>query len=264
MSTKVRNQQFLPGSYEIKAKDDGKRTFEGILSTSHIDLGDGWRRDIVHPGAFKRTLDHFRSAKEAHIPLVDTHNYRSFLNTYGHMLDGEEMLTGKTLRYELKNGGVLDVAEMKLNTQWQVIDGPDGERVLDRLRPGSVRKMSMGYETIQGDEAELKEFGPSRNLREVSLNEGSLVTFAMNPNAEVDPATVKAMFDTLRDGTLTPEQEEEIKSWPAAARERFRALLDPPPAAPAPEEGPAHYAHQDSLKLKLLMLGLRRPARALG
>jgi hypothetical protein len=242
-ATKRRARQYMAGDFEIKAKDEARRTFTGTLSTSHIDLGDGRARDIVHPGAFKRFLDHFKGASDrAYVPLIDGHQYRSIFNVYGHMLDGEEKLTGETLQYQRKDGGTLDVGEMLFDTEWQVIDGADGERLLDRLRPGSVRKMSMGYETLQGDEVELKDYGRARNLREVLVTEGSLVVFPMQPNADVNLATVKSLLDALRDGTLTEEMEAELRELAPEAKNRIRALLDAaPPAdsdsADAPADG---------------------------
>lgn len=188
-------KQRLVGSFSIKAKDEGKRTFVGTLATSHLDLGDGRKQDIVWPGAFKRFLGDFRSGSDSYVPLLDSHNPRSILNVFGHMLGGEEVLTGKTLAYPTTKGAALEVPEMFLETEWQVIDGPDGDRILDRLRPGSVRKMSMGYAAAHED-VELKS-GPARILREVRVGEGSLVVFPMNPSADVDTSSVKALLETL-------------------------------------------------------------------
>jgi HK97 family phage prohead protease len=233
----------LVGSFELKSVDESKRTFEGALSTSHIDLGyAGAHRDIVHPGAFKRSLDHFKAAKDPYIPLLDTHNSSSVMHAYGHMLDGEERLTGQTLRYEKSEGGVHEVPEMTLDTQWQVIDGADGERLLDRLRSKAVRKMSMGYEDKRSDYTSLKQYGKTRNLREVALGEGSLVISPMNPTADVNLASVKSLLDAARAGTLTDEQKDEL-----------RALLRDPstPADQPPADTPKGLAPNDPLRLEL-------------
>jgi hypothetical protein len=162
----------------------------------------------------------------------------------------------------LKDGGTLEVPEMLLETEWQVIDGSDGDRLLTRIRPGSVRKMSMGYETVRRDFGELKDGTPFRNLREVALLEGSMVVFAMQNNAEADPSSVKALLDAARVGTLTDEQKDEL-----------RALLDAPPPAP-PEGAPADTSPTDpaqektsmepaaqvALSLRLRLLTLKSPA----
>lgn len=219
------------GNFEMKSQDQSARTFEGALSTSHIDLGGGpfAPRDIVHPGAFKRTIQNFRAAKSPYVPLLDTHSRESVMNVFGHLLDAEEKLTGETLRYEREDGGFHEVPEMMLNTKWQVIDGVDGERLMDRMRPGSVRKMSMGYEDFRSDFTSLKEYGKVRNLREVGIREGSLVVFPMNPTADVNTASVKSLLDAARAGTLSDEEKEELRALlaasPAPADER---LVDTP------------------------------------
>lgn len=263
---KTQTKLFLPGNFEVKAQDQGSRTFEGFLSTSHLDLGDWFARDIVWPGAFKRTLDHFKASSNGYIPLLDSHDPWSIFNVLGHLIDGEEQLTGKTLVYEMEGGRNLEVPEMRLWTKWQVVDGTDGDRVLDRLRPGAVRKMSMGYETIRKDEDRLADGTVVRNLREVALVEGSLVVFPMNPEADVDLTTVK-MALALQSGSLTPEQSRQLK-------DQIRALLeedeDSTPAGdqqqkvedPAPEdpEAPKGLApeEQAALQQRILALQLRR------
>ena len=214
-------------SLEIKAKDDQKRTFRGALSTSHLDLGDGFRQDIVYPGAFTEFLTDFKAQRDPYVPLLDSHDPFSILNVYGHMLDAEEKLTGATLRYETASGGALEVPEMMLDAEWQVIDGVDGDRVLDRLRVGSVRKMSMGYKKIQSEEVELRD-GPARLLRKVWVREGSLVVMPMNPMAEIDIASVKADLAALDRANLTDEDRQQLR----ALASQIGALLRPEPASP--------------------------------
>jgi hypothetical protein len=230
----------LVGSFEIKAKDTQSRTFSGALSTSHLDLGDGFRRDIVWPGAFKAWLDELAAESDPYTPLLDSHNGFSILNVYGHMLDAEEVLTGKTLTYDIaKGGGKLKVPEMLLSANWQVIDGPDGDRVLDRLRPGSVRKMSMGYERLEADEIELVE-GPARNLRKVYVHEGSLVVFAMQPNALIDRGSVKMVQLLEKDPEeLSEDERKDLRRLATRIGSILRPKSGEPPAAPAAAAAPA-------------------------
>lgn len=201
----------MVGDFEVKAIDRKARTFEGDLSTSHLDLGNGWEQDIVWPGAFKNTIDHFRNADDPYIPLLDSHDTWSIFSVFGHALELEENLTGETLSYDLEDGEKLVVPEMNLRTKWSVIDGADGDRVLDRLRPGSVRKMSMGYRPKEWDQQTLATGGTVRNLREVALREGSLVVFGMNPEAEVDLGTVKTFLTKFRKELSDSEREELLR-----------------------------------------------------
>ena len=240
---KTRNEEkmrTLVGDFEVKTVDRKARTFEGDLSTSHLDLGDYWQRDIVWPGAFKRTIDHFRSASDPYIPLLDSHDTYSIFSVFGHATELEERLTGEMLEYELADddpgkadGPTLRVPEMVLRTKWQVIDGEDGDRVFDRLRPGSVRKMSMGYRPIEYDFATLASGETLRNLREVALREGSLVVFGMNPEAEVDLTTVKRLLSSFEAGKeVTDADRVEL----VRVYERLGALLAP---ASDPSSSPA-------------------------
>lgn len=235
----------LFGRLEIKEANAGKRTFAGILSTSHLDEGNWFFKDIVWPGAFKRTLDHFKKSSDPYIPLLDTHDSWSVMNALGTMTDGVEVLTGKTLKYEKDDGLTLDVPEMHLETEWKVIKGPDGERLLERIDSGAVRKMSMGYKSFKEDFVELKTHGRVRNLREVGLKEGSLVIFPMNPNADVLRDTVKSSLATaLRDlDSLDAKDRDEIL-------EEFRALLLKTQPTPARvPESTAGLAHDDPKRL---------------
>lgn len=246
----MERRQFLPVSFTSKAVDDGARRITGNLSTSHLDSGDGWRRDIVWPGAFKRTLDAFRASDRSYVPLIDSHDYYSVLNVFGHLVAAEEQLTGQTLRYPLEDGGELEVPEMALHTEWQIIDGDDGKRLMDRLRPGSVRKMSMGYEPVKWDIDRLASGDNVRNLREVNLREGSLVVWGMNDNAEI--TAVKAM---ARLEALGPEDAETLdRTQLEALHLRLGALLDGPGLAP-------NDPKRAALARRLRYLGARNPGR---
>jgi HK97 family phage prohead protease len=185
------------------------------------------------PGAFKRWIGNFRSAKDSYVPLIDSHDGWSIFNVFGHLDDADERLTGKTLKHELDNGKTLEVKEMFLDTDWQVIDGPDGDRVLDRLRPGSIRKMSMGYEAKNWDNLTLADGGLVRRLKEVAISEGSLVVFPMNPAAEVDLSTVKGFLEDLDGETL----DDNDRATLTALQKEIGALLTNgrATAEPAPE-----------------------------
>ena len=86
---------------EVKEADEGARTFTAALSSSHLDLGgwtpDGFRRDIVMPGGFKRWANHFGKARDPYVPLLDSHRANgSIFNAYGTLKHAEERLTGRT------------------------------------------------------------------------------------------------------------------------------------------------------------------------
>jgi HK97 family phage prohead protease len=264
MTVAAQAKQRLVGRFELKSKDESKRTFEGSLSTSHLDLGNGRFRDIVWPGAFDGTLKALHDDGH-HIPLLDSHNPTSIFNVLGHMLDGEEVLTGQTLKYKKADGKTLAVPEMLLNVEWQVIDGVDGERLMDRMRPGSVRKMSMGYEVGAFDFVDLADEGKVRNLREVFVGEGSLVVFPMNDNAEVRRDSIKALADlrhAIVNGGGVDELEAllgELQSTAGSVRTMIEDAKATAAAANAPPEDPDDLNAPDTSLLDRLRLLRIRP-----
>jgi HK97 family phage prohead protease len=153
-------------------------------------------------------LDHFKKSKDPYVPLLDSHGRGSVFNAFGLLEEGEEELTGKTLKYEMEEGGTYDVPEMHLMTTWSVIKGADGDRLLDRIESRVVRKMSMGYDSEREEFVTLKGHGKTRVLKEVKLGEGSVVIFPMNPNAEISKA--KAILEMLDLKTLTQAERHEL------------------------------------------------------
>lgn len=176
---------------QVKKIDAAKRTFEGLLSTWEQDLGD----DIVHRGAFANTLKKWHADKTHVIPLLDTHSSMSIFSAVGKLIDAKETADG-------------------LWTKWQVIDGPDGDGVLQRISAGVVNKMSMGYKPIRWEmeENDDSRFGLIRHLNEVDLLEGSLVLRPMNEGAVIDTESVKQRARALMlQKRLDAQQHKDLR-----------------------------------------------------
>lgn len=205
----------------VKAEDidEEARTFEGLLSVWGPDLGD----DVMHKGAFKKTLSEWKKGVDA-IPLLNSHNHFDVLSSFGQLIEAKETDDG-------------------LWTKWEVIPGADGDRILDRIRPGSngrapVSKMSIGYEPMKFDfeQSDSARFGRLRNLREVNLKEGSLVLFPMAPGARVDTTTVKSWIDDANEigsDDLTPEMKTDLRRL--ASRIGLLVSGKAKPATPNPD-----------------------------
>lgn len=208
---------FAPCRFDLKALDTRNRTFSGLAATWDLDLGG----DVIHRGAFKDTIAEWRASGRA-LPLLDSHNYFSVLSAVGKMTDARETKAG-------------------LETEWKLIPGDDGDRILDRLEAGVVDSMSIGYTPRRFDFSENeKDDGPFdliRNLREVGLKEVSLVLFPMQPNALIDLGTVKAAalargFDPAERGVLQSIHDE---------LGRLLSAEPVPPTSPkASDEDPFH------------------------
>jgi HK97 family phage prohead protease len=219
--------------FEVKADsvDTDARTFEGMLSTWDLDHGG----DIIHQGAFKRTLKHWKQGKGRIIPLLDQHNtWGSVTQSVGKLIEAEETAEG-------------------LWTKWEVVpDDPHADAVMKRLAGGFVDGLSIGYRPVKiqmPSEDEARE-GVFRHLKEVELREGSVVLWPMNDGARVDSSTVKSerIAELEAKDERTDEEDEEL-----------RLLRDGASDGLAPED-PRRVAMDEALRdLKLRRLTTRRP-----
>lgn len=171
----MKTQTKMLAPFEIKSTDDGSLVFEGLASTWDLDLGG----DIIHRGAFTRTLDHWKTSSKI-IPLIDLHQYGSVRSVVGKMLDAKETDEG-------------------LLTTWEVLDSPDGREYWARIKGGFVDGLSIGYRPV--GETPIED--GIRHLKEVALVETSLVIWGMNPGAKIQ--AIKAALSTM-----TEEERKEI------------------------------------------------------
>lgn len=202
-----KNRMVVRFAVKAESIDEDERTFEGLASVWGKDLGD----DFMHKGAFKKTIKEWKAGTEA-IPLLNSHNHWDVLSALGQLVDAKETDDG-------------------LWTKWEVIPGPDGDRVLDRLRPGKngrspVGKMSIGFEPtkIDFEKDDTARFGQIRNLREVGLKEVSLVLFPMAPGASIDAASVKSFEEELSE-VKAGEVDDETKAQLRRLASRIGAVL---------------------------------------
>jgi HK97 family phage prohead protease len=208
-------KQWIRGvPFEVKALDESARTFRGLAAAYSLDLGD----DVIEPGAFKRTLDHWRASKQKRpIYLLNGHNAWDVQDVVGKMLDAAETSEG-------------------LDTQWEFVGAgdPAADAAYTRVKGGFITGLSIGYTPVQW-EMERRDSGIVRHLKEVKLHEVSLVVFPMNEDARIDAASVKSLLD----GTLTDEAKAMLRDLPENQKDALRALL-----APAPPSDPPAPAHE--------------------
>jgi uncharacterized protein len=226
-------------SFAIKAVDQKARTFSGLASTWERDLGN----DIIHKGAFKKTLSDWRGSKSKTVPLLDSHDRYSVDSVLGKMIDASETNAGLEAEFEMR----------------------DTEKALEALKAvedGFISGLSIGYEPVEY-KYEKPEGGMPwdtiRHLTEVKLREVSLVVFPMNEGCRVDPSSVKSLIDAAKAGQLTDEQKAELLAFLQSAAATSAAPAAPTPDAPkglAPDD-PARLALSAQLRgLKLRSLKL--------
>lgn len=213
-------------TFAIKAVDTKARRFSGLASTWEKDLGN----DVIHKGAFKKTLSDWRGSNKKTIPLLDSHDRYSVDSVLGKMIDASETAQG-------------------LETEFEMRDTVKAAEALKAIEDGFITGLSIGYEPVEF-KYEKPEGGSMwdtiRHLTEVKLREVSLVVFPMNEGARVDPSSVKSLLDAAKAGQLTDEMWAELLALrPAAA-----TPAAPKSEAPAPD-APKGLAPDDPKRLAL-------------
>jgi uncharacterized protein len=177
-------------SLKVKSVDDSGR-FTGVGAVyGNIDLGG----DRIMPGAFTKTL-----AAGKQIPLLWQHNPSDPIgsvkctdSSQGLMVEGQLLLSD-----------------------------PTAQKAYQFLKAGIIKGLSIGYDTKKADFV-----GDVRELQELKLWELSVVTFPMNPSAEV--TSVKRMSDDDRARHLKSidTHRRAIAKHERALRESLKCLLD--------------------------------------
>lgn len=213
----------LSAPFAMKAIDEGARTFRGLSSTWDEDLGG----DVIHEGAFARTIDHFKSSGRT-IPLTDGHPE----------LEGA---SGDRVRRVI--GKVVDASETKSGIDtafgW-VPDDPDSEAAIRRVKGGFITDLSIVYKAVKAEREKPSADRPRgrRHIYELKWHGVGLVMRGMNPSAKADMLSVKSLLGQLRDGTLDDDTKAALSELPADLKLILRALLDDP-VAPADDQPPA-------------------------
>jgi HK97 family phage prohead protease len=208
----------VPFSVKMESVDFKDRTFEGLSATWDLDLGN----DRIKKGAFKDTIAEWKKGDTA-IPLLNSHNQWDIFSALGQLTDAAETKDG-------------------LWSKWEINEGPDGDAALIRLRPSkitkraTISKMSIGYMPLEfsfEQEAGGDPWDRIRNLLKIGWEETSLVLFPMNPAANIDSGTVKAMAMALKNAdpnTLNDETRKDMRQLAS----RIGRLLKSTPSTPTP------------------------------
>lgn len=231
----------LCAPFSLKSLDEGALQFKGLSSTWDEDLGG----DVIHPGAFARSIGLFKSGA-----------HRLYLT------DGHPELEGPSgQRANRIIGKVIDAAETKagLETHFQMVpDDPDAASALRRIKGGFLTDLSIAYKGVKSE----REKGTGRrHIHELKWGGVGLVRGGMNPGAQADPNSVKALVEQLQTGTVDDETKAMLQELPAELKSVLRALLeDQPTGTPtglAPDD-PKRLAIESALR----DLTLRRLATA--
>lgn len=164
-------------SFQLKDFDDAQGRVSGYLSTfDNVDDQD----DRVRPGAFKRTLQNKYEYKK-------NNNKRYLMPLLWQHKDSEPI------------GGYVEAREDQIGLWVELevdLDVQRGKEAYSGLKKGYIFQQSMGYDALQSEYVKING-KMVRDLTEVRLWEGSIVTFPANEEAVV--TDVKAVSGSHMD-----------------------------------------------------------------
>jgi HK97 family phage prohead protease len=203
----------LIAPFEVKARSDSARTFEGLAAAFSLDLGG----DVIHPGAFTKSLSTWKGGGQV-IPLLDMHAPK---------LNPTHSVTRHTL------GKLVDAEEVKegLWSKFQVARTTAGQDLMALLEDGMVEALSVGFNPV-GAKRDAKGI---RHISDLVLGEISVVTFGMNTDALIDLESVKSMLVGMEPGSLSKAERAELRRLASRIGSLLRSA-PPAQAAVAPKE----------------------------
>lgn len=167
--------------------------------------------DIVHPGAFRKTLN-----DRAGRPL------KVF---WSHNITG--LPIGKTLDVREVSKADLDPAILArwpeatggLHAALQLADTTQGKDILSLVEAGVLDELSFGYDAVKSDLAfAAPGTGKTRHLREIRLHEISVVAFPANPAARITAVKGATGLD------LSDEEMAVLLNLPMDVADEVKAL----------------------------------------
>ena len=181
----------LDRPFKVKSVGDNG-TFSGHASVfGELDS----YRDIVMPGAFKKSLEEDFEAKGRSVPMLWQHNSHSPIGMY------------TTIKEE--KIGLYVEGEVNMEVQ-------QGKEAHALMKQGALSGLSIGYSTVtsEWDEKQL-----TRKLLEVNLWEVSPVTFPAGDSARISSVKAFAAFtsmseveDALRDAGFSSKESATLIS----------------------------------------------------
>lgn len=151
-------------AFQFDYQADETRIVEGHAAVfGNIDSGNGFFRDVIHPGAFKDALADSRQRKR--IRYLWNHDYD--LPPLGPILGIAEDSTGLQFKARLTEGV------------------PLADQVYLLLREKALDELSIGFQPVDWKMDQDANVGPIRHLLRITPYDVSHVNLGMNPEAQV-------------------------------------------------------------------------------
>jgi HK97 family phage prohead protease len=189
-------------SFETKIDSDLGIVESIVAVMGNVDYG----RDVIHPGAFTKTISERRNK----IKVLDMHNSDSVMRIIGKPVEMREIPKAQ-LPQELLKEYPDATGGLWCKTQF-LIDTPEGKGAFERIKSGALQEWSIGYDVLDSDFSKVKTKDGEvtvRNLRTIKLYEYSAVIWGMNPaTATVD---AKKENEMEKEEVINEEVKEETK-----------------------------------------------------
>lgn len=157
-----------------QGSDDG--VFEAVVSVfNNRDYGG----DIVRPGAFKSSLEHWATA-DAPIPVYWSHRLDDPSMNIGEVLDAEELTGGSKSIPDWANEWVREHGGLYIKAQLD--DFGQGKQVRHLMQKRRVKQFSYTYDVINEQRSKDNQ---SNELLDVFLHEVGPTPLGMNPLTEL-------------------------------------------------------------------------------
>lgn len=157
------------------APADDERVFEAVVSVfDNKDLGG----DIVRPGAFKKSLEHWGQA-DAPIPVYWSHRLDDPTMNIGEVVDAKELESGASMP-DWVNPWVRDHGGLYIKAKLD--DFGMGKQVAHLLKQRRVKQFSFTYDVINEQRSKDND---ANELLDVFLYEVGPTPIGMNPLTEL-------------------------------------------------------------------------------
>lgn len=218
--------------FSMKAiKEDG--SFSGHAAVfGNEDLGG----DVIEPGAFKKTL-----SERTDFPILFNHNYY-------------DMPIGVNVNASEDSKGLYVEGQLAMDVQ-------KAKEVRSLMQMGALKGLSIGYDPVVVDYSKIDE--GIRILREIKLWEYSVVTFPMNPEAQISQVkknSQKTFLATIEQALWFANQDlgdlnDEQKGKVAKLIEKLSALGAAKALRAAEQTNDAPVIHASLTSLSDLLAG---------
>ena len=189
MTTPAVKTRYIDRPFQVKeVGKDGKFVGHGSVF-GELDS----YRDIVMPGAFKKSLKEDFSDKDRKVPMLWQHNSWAPIGVYAEIYEDEK--------------GLYVEGECNMDVQ-------QGRECYALMKQGALTGLSIGYTTVV---SEWDEKALTRKLIEVNLWEVSPVTFPAGDNA-------RAQVKSLAEVATMSELEDYLRDAYGASRKEATAL----------------------------------------